>query len=51
MTKEAELYVSAENLFNERIETGRSAVGVRLISMGQGDKVSSIAHVVIHEEE
>lgn len=32
-------------------ETGRSAVGVRLISMGSGDKVSSIAHVVGHEEE
>ncbi len=32
-------------------ETGRSAVGVRLISMGAGDKVSSIAHVVSHEEE
>ncbi len=32
-------------------ETGRSAVGVRLISMESGDKVSSIAHVVSHEEE
>ncbi len=32
-------------------ETGRSAVGVRLITMGSGDKVSSIAHVVGHEEE
>jgi len=32
-------------------ETGRSAVGVRLISLETGDKLSSIAHVVIHEEE
>ncbi|MDE2221683.1 MAG: DNA gyrase subunit A [Candidatus Omnitrophica bacterium] len=32
-------------------ETGRSAVGVRLISLDPGDKVSSIAHVVSHEEE
>ena len=33
-------------------ETGRSAVGVRLISMEAGDKLSSIAHVVLsHEEE
>jgi DNA gyrase subunit A len=32
-------------------ETGRSAVGVRLISMESGDKLSSIAHVVSHEEE
>ncbi len=32
-------------------ETGRSAVGVRLISMEAGDKVSSIAHVVGKEEE
>ena len=32
-------------------ETGRSAVGVRLISMEAGDKLSSIAHVVSHEEE
>ncbi len=32
-------------------ETGRSAVGVRLISMEAGDRLSSIAHVVIHEEE
>jgi DNA gyrase subunit A len=32
-------------------ETGRSAVGVRLISMAAGDTVSSIAHVVSHEEE
>ncbi|MDE1921259.1 MAG: DNA gyrase subunit A [Candidatus Omnitrophica bacterium] len=32
-------------------ETGRSAVGVRLISLDAGDKVSSIAHVVVHEEE
>ena len=32
-------------------ETGRSAVGVRLISMEAGDKLSSIAHLVSHEEE
>jgi DNA gyrase subunit A len=32
-------------------ETGRSAVGVRLISMEAGDKLSSVAHVVSHEEE
>ncbi len=32
-------------------ETGRSAVGVRLISLESGDKVSSIAHVVGHEVE
>jgi DNA gyrase subunit A len=32
-------------------ETGRSAVGVRLISLEQGDKVSSVAHVVGKEEE
>ncbi len=32
-------------------ETGRSAVGVRLISMEDGDKLSSVAHVVSHEEE
>jgi DNA gyrase/topoisomerase IV subunit A len=33
-------------------ETGRSAVGVRLISMEAGDRLSSIAHVVPgHEEE
>jgi DNA gyrase subunit A len=32
-------------------ETGRSAVGVRLISMEAGDRLSSIAHVVSHEEE
>ncbi len=32
-------------------ETGRSAVGVRLISMEKGDAVSSIAHVVGKEEE
>ncbi len=32
-------------------ETGRSAVGVRLISMEAGDIVSSIAHVISHEEE
>ncbi|MBI3601816.1 MAG: DNA gyrase subunit A [Candidatus Omnitrophica bacterium] len=32
-------------------ETGRSAVGVRLISLESGDKLSSIAHVVGHEVE
>jgi DNA gyrase subunit A len=33
-------------------ETGRSAVGVRLISMEAGDRLASIAHVVLsHEEE
>lgn len=32
-------------------ETGRSAVGVRLISLDAADKVSSIAHVVGHEAE
>ena len=32
-------------------ETGRSAVGVRLISLEAGDKVSAIAHVVGKEEE
>jgi len=33
-------------------ETGRSAVGVRLISMDADDRLSSIAHVVLsHEEE
>jgi DNA gyrase subunit A len=32
-------------------ETGRSAVGVRLISLDGGDKLSSVAHVVSHEEE
>ena len=32
-------------------ETGRSAVGVRLISLQKGDAVSSIAHVVGKEEE
>jgi DNA gyrase/topoisomerase IV subunit A len=33
-------------------ETGRSAVGVRLISMEAGDRLSSVAHVVLaHEEE
>ena len=32
-------------------ETGRSAVGVRLISLEKSDTVSSIAHVVSHEEE
>jgi DNA gyrase subunit A len=31
-------------------ETGRSAVGVRLISLESGDKVSSIAHVVGKED-
>ena len=31
-------------------ETGRSAVGVRLISMEAGDKLSSVAHVVSHEK-
>jgi DNA gyrase subunit A len=32
-------------------ETGRSAVGVRLISMDADDRLSSVAHVVSHEEE
>ena len=32
-------------------ETGRSAVGVRLISMEAGDRLSSIAHVVLNQEE
>ena len=32
-------------------ETGRSAVGVRLISLEAGDKVSSIAHVIGKEVE
>ncbi len=32
-------------------ETGRSAVGVRLISMGEGDRLSSVAHVVLAQEE
>jgi DNA gyrase subunit A len=32
-------------------ETGRSAVGVRLISMEEDDRLSSIAHVVSHEVE
>jgi len=32
-------------------ETGRSAVGVRLISMEEGDRLSSVAHVVLGVEE
>ncbi|MEI7998015.1 MAG: DNA gyrase subunit A [Candidatus Omnitrophota bacterium] len=32
-------------------ETGRSAVGVKLISLDSGDQVSSIAHVAFREEE
>jgi len=36
---------------NEIRETGRSAVGVKLISLEPGDKVSSIAHVVGKDEE
>ncbi len=32
-------------------ETGRSAVGVRLIALEKADKLSSIAHLVSHEEE
>ena len=32
-------------------ETGRSAVGVRLISLEDKDRLSSVAHVVSHEEE
>jgi len=32
-------------------ETGRSAVGVRLIALHKGDAVTAIAHVVRHEEE
>lgn len=32
-------------------ETGRSAVGVRLISMDSSDKVSSVAHVITKEDE
>jgi len=32
-------------------ETGRSAVGVRLIALEEKDKLSSVAHVVSHEEE
>ena len=32
-------------------QTGRSAVGVRLISMKDGDEVSSVAHLVAKEDE
>ena len=32
-------------------ETGRSAVGVRLITLDKGDSVSSIAHVLFREDE
>lgn len=32
-------------------ETGRSAVGVRLISLDQGDKVSSVAYLASKDEE
>ena len=32
-------------------ETGRSAVGVRLISLEKGDEVSSVAIVVAKEDE
>jgi hypothetical protein len=32
-------------------ETGRSAVGVRLIALQKGDAVIAIAHVVGKEEE
>ena len=32
-------------------ETGRSAVGVRLISLDKGDTLSSVAHVVGHDVE
>ncbi len=32
-------------------ETGRSAVGVRLISLESGDKVSSVGHLVSREDE
>ena len=31
--------------------TGRSAVGVRLVSMGAGDEVASVANVVAREDD